>query len=184
MAITNNMGRCDFVGCVLETYNSDYRAMSDVYTWATFALVWTGSEAREVLVNANFECDQSGGAAVVDATPEVVAEWNAWKAAKEARANEARLLRAEMDRQRELVAPKKGRMVEVVKGRKVPVGTAGLVFWEGTDNYGNAKLGLATSNRKTIRNGRESYADVVWVAASNCRAFMDQATAMEVFLAS
>jgi predicted Zn-dependent protease len=36
----------------------------------------------------------------------------------------------------------KGATVEVIKGRKVPVGTVGVVFWTGTDGYGTDKVGL------------------------------------------
>lgn len=36
----------------------------------------------------------------------------------------------------------KGMRVEVLKGRKVPVGTVGVVCWTGIDNYDTARIGL------------------------------------------
>lgn len=184
MAITNNNG-VSFEGCVLTVYNRDYQAMSDVYTYATFAKVWSFEtrSVREVLVNANFECDQNNGRATVDATPEVLIAVMAWEAAQEA----ARVRREEIAREAsaraEALKPQKGRIVEVFKGRKIPLGTKGFVFWEGTDRYGNAKIGIATTNRKVQAPGKRfaSFVDVVFVAASNCRAIPNQTEALAAF---
>lgn len=60
----------------------------------------------------------------------------------------------------------RGTYVEVIKGRKVPVGTRGRVFWVGEDRYGNIKIGIATSNHKNI-DGRNL--DVAWTAVHNCK---------------
>lgn len=63
-----------------------------------------------------------------DATPEVLAAYEAWekdyaeKMRREREAAEAKL-------------PKVGRTVRVVKGRKLPKGTTGRVFWYGADMY-------------------------------------------------
>lgn len=51
----------------------------------------------------------------------------------------------------------KGVYVEVYKGRKVPKGTKGIVFWYKDDFYG-PKLGL-----------KDSLGNVHWTAATNCR---------------
>src|SRR5690242_11166646 len=58
------------VGRVFRVYQSDYQAMSDVYTLATFAEVLSDDllKIERILVNANFECDRSGGRAEADAT--------------------------------------------------------------------------------------------------------------------
>lgn len=179
MAITNNTGRIEFQGRVLEVYNRDYRAMSDVYTYATFALVWNNNKTEEVLVNANFECDTNGGRAVVDATPEILEAWENYKIAHAQKIAEEAMLRCQKAAEAEAKKPSKGRMVKVFKGRKVPVGTTGFVFWTGIDNYGNTKLGIATSTRKTVQPGKKyaSFVDVVWCAASNCEALVDQTDA-------
>lgn len=66
-----------YEGRVFSVNSRDYRAMSDVYTFALFATVVSDSgRLEEILVNANFECDLRGGSATVDVTP----EWLAIKA--------------------------------------------------------------------------------------------------------
>jgi hypothetical protein len=165
-----------FEGAVLEVYNRDYRAMSDVYTYATFALVWNNNKTEEVLVNANFECDINNGKAVVDALPEVRAAYEAYEKAREDAAEKAREDAARKRMEAETKRPSKGRMVKVYKGRKIPVGTTGYVFWEGFDSYGNPKIGIATTPAKAVQPGKRyaSFVDVVWVAAANCEALADQ----------
>lgn len=154
-----------YEGRVLAVYHKDYRAMSDVYTWATYAEV-LGDDGllHEVMVNANFECDVSGGRAVVDATPEVIAQAEALRAAAAAEAER----RAEAARQaaaeREARAPRVGRTVKVVKGRKVPVGTTGFCFWTGpgraySGHYAGDRVGIET-------DAGQRY----FTAASNCEA--------------
>ena len=123
------------VGRVIEVFNRDYRAMSDVYTYATFALVLTDEgKLSEILVNSNFECDVGGGRAVVDAIPEVLAQVEALRLAAQAAAEKA----AE---EREAARIVRGRRVRVVRGRKIPIGTEGEVSWYGQTQYG-ARVGI------------------------------------------
>lgn len=170
-----------FEGCVLDVYNRDYRAMSDVYTYAEFALVWSFDQNKpvEIMVNANFECDQSGRYAKVDATETVRALYAAHLDAEQQKREASALKIAQIEAEKAAKAPTKGRMVKVVKGRKIALGTTGFVFWTGIDNYGNTKLGIATSTRKTVQPGKKyaSFVDVVWCAASNCEALVDQTDA-------
>lgn len=52
----------------------------------------------------------------------------------------------------------KGSRVKVVKGRKVPIGTVGTVFWIGDNQWGEGKrLGIEGDDGETY-----------WTAASNC----------------
>lgn len=186
MAITDNTGNVSFEGCVLRVYNGDYRAMSDVYTWATFAVVWDMDKMmpREVLVNANFELDTTGRRATVDASEFVLDWYSKYQEAYAQKLHEENMLRLAKAEENERLRPRKGRVVEVFKGRKVPVGTTGYVFWEGADNYGNLKLGIATSPKKAVQPGKKyaSFVDVVWVAAANCRAVPNQNEATAPFL--
>ena len=59
----------------------------------------------------------------------------------------------------------KGDVVEVYKGRKIPKGTIGTVFWSQSSQYGT-KLGIRTSEEKDD-NGK--WKDVTFVALTNCR---------------
>lgn len=136
-------------GRVLRVYERDYRAMSDVYTTATFASVLTDEgKVEEVLVNANFECDMGGGTAEVDATPETVAQVAALREAADLAAKKA----AE---DQEAATIKVGRVLRVVRGRKVPVGTEGECSWYGQTKYG-ARVGI-----------RDLQGQVTFTAASN-----------------
>lgn len=54
-----------------------------------------------------------------------------------------------------------GQAVEVYKGRKVPVGTTGIIFWiaPNPDQYGNIRAGIKTANEETV-----------WVSLAHLRA--------------
>lgn len=58
----------------------------------------------------------------------MVVKWEAWKAA---RAAEARAARVTL----EAKTPRLGKTVRVVRGRKVPIGTVGVVAWVGADRF-------------------------------------------------
>lgn len=138
-----------YEGRVLRVYQRDYRAMSDVWTDATFASVITADgTVEEILVNANFECDMGGGAAEIDATPEVLAQVEALREAEALAAKKA----AEDQEARRIAV---GRRVRVVRGRKVPVGTEGECSWYGQTKYG-ARVGI-----------RDLQGQVTFTAASN-----------------
>jgi hypothetical protein len=115
----------------------------------------------------------------VDATPEVLAEYEEYKtkrdealarAADKCRKDEAALRFAQ-----ELLMPKLGRRVVVFKGRKVPVGTEGVVIWEGDGQWGT-RIGIkrddgglewtAASNAKVIAPDADALLDVVQIALS------------------
>jgi hypothetical protein len=66
---------------------------------------------------------------------------------------------------RELDIIKKGNWVEVVRGKKVPTGMTGLVFWMGSDSWGTKKLGISPSGVKV----NNKYEDTVWIASSFCK---------------
>lgn len=151
-----------YEGRVLSVYNRDYRAMSDVYTLATFALVVEeDGTIREHMVNANFECDVSGGRATVDATPEclqIKAEHDRKLAeAQRARDEAARKARAEEEKNR----PVKGKQMVVAKGRKVPVGFVGTVAY--VSGSGSVLL-------KADHEWQDRKAQGTWVDARNLRA--------------
>jgi hypothetical protein len=87
-----------------------------------------------------------------DATPEVKAEWEAWKAEQEAIRAQKEKAYEEAQRkyflEQEAQTPTKGKYVKVVKGRKVPKGTIGEVFWRGQNQWGwSVGLELANGDR-------------------------------------
>jgi hypothetical protein len=78
---------------------------------------------REICYASTRGWSYANGASV-DATPEVKARWEA----EIAKARDARAARAA---RHAAATPDKGKRVRVIKGRKVPVGTEGVVFWYG-----------------------------------------------------
>ena len=72
-----------------------------------------------------------------DATPEVRAAYDAWKAVRDEQARKAVA-------EREAKAPGKGKVLRVVRGRKVPQGTEGRCFWYGKSAYG-VRVGIETA---------------------------------------
>jgi hypothetical protein len=111
-----------------------------------------------------------GGTASLDVTAENKAKADAWAYKKLRRDVFAGYLAA-------LRKPVKGDTVTVVKGRKVPVGTTGVLFWVGPERvYGGysewsktrvQKVGIAMSDAKDAK-GR--YTDVVWTYMANIEA--------------
>jgi len=92
----------------------------------------------------------------VDATPEIRAKYEAWRAEQERQAREAA-------RAREAATPRPGRTLRVVKGRKVPVGTVGECFWTGNGNWG-PRVGL-----------RDAEGNTHWTALSNVEVVQNDA---------
>lgn len=107
---------------------------------------------------------------VVDAPAEAMEQYAAEQEAKRQRAREryAETVRIEqMSRARE---PFKGREVEVVSGRKVPVGTKGTVFW-----YGEGQWGWRVGFKEPGSD------EALWTAASNVRVVNPEQYAPEAF---
>lgn len=99
-----------------------------------------------------------GNGCVIDATDDVRERW---EAVQRERA-EAAALAARVRNMERLIedakAPRKNDRVEVVRGRKVPKGTTGVVFWVGSCKFsGRPRLGIKGEDGGTH-----------WTAGSNC----------------
>lgn len=90
---------------------------------------------------------------------EDLAAWDVYTAEQARLAKEEVDARAAAERaaaeKAEREAPRKGRTLRVVKGRKVPVGTEGVCIWLGDGNYGS-RVGL-----------KDASGTVHWTAATN-----------------
>ena len=84
----------------------------------------------------------------VDAGPDVMAEYRAYMVEREREAREARAAA-------EAAKPAKGKILTVVRGRKVPKGTTGVCIWKGEGRFGT-RVGI-----------KDSAGTVHWTAASN-----------------
>lgn len=184
-------------GMVVGFETETVRVMSDVWEEFRYAVVYEpngpvgpGAENvknpemfRRVHIPANWASthEQDYVFAMVDASNEIKEIYEAWKAGKRwadrherRRAAEAKAIRdAEIERQ----TVRKGKWVEVTRGRKVPQGTKGLVFWLNDSKWG-VKVGIALPNEdgtfetepREARNGRiyDSYKNIAWTYAKNC----------------
>ena len=126
---------------------------SDDSDW--YALYWNG----EGLGRTTYRTTRGGGTddnyVTIDPTPEVLEAVRAWQAAANyrlARDLELDAFRKALD---EVVTAAKGKRVEVVKGRKVPIGVKGEVFWVGEGRSYNRwdkpglRLGVRGDNGET-----------------------------------
>lgn len=119
--------------------------------------VWRGSDHRVAEIDANFA-----------ANPEMLEDYNAWKAYHEEQARiaaekrakweaEEKVRKAEEERNRPVV----GKKMRVAKGRKVPVGTVGTVAF--VSGSGSVLL-------KDDDKWQDRKANGIWVAGSNLQA--------------
>jgi len=157
----------EHVGRVLDIYSKVERIMSDVWDDVSYAVVLLDDGSTQTIHLGTTEFGWNYKAEI-DAPAQVIADWKARveaaaKAAHEARMKyeaEERAKQYEADCKRSALAPTKGRTVTVVKGRKVPVGTAGVVVWEGSDSFrGEARIGI-----------KDASGHVHYTAASNATA--------------
>lgn len=99
-----------------------------------------------------------GNGCYVDATPEVKERWEAVQRERAEKAAHAARVRHHERLIADAKLPSKGDLIEVVRGRKVPRGTVGVVFWVGTCQFsGKPRIGFNDSNGTTH-----------WTAGSNC----------------
>lgn len=106
------------VGLCLKTFERNGYHDSDFYV-----TVWNPETGKpEDIEYATTRGWTYANGASVDATPEVLAAYQAYESARMAA---ARKLHAE----RVAAMPEKGKVLRVVKGRKVPVGTEARCFW-------------------------------------------------------
>lgn len=64
--------------------------------------------------------------------------------------------------------PTRGQIWTVVKGRKIPQGTTGTLFWVGDTAWGR-KIGISPSG---VRDQAGKYTDAIFVALDNCRVIL------------
>lgn len=114
-----------------------------------YAEVWSEEEGKPVnVVYGSTRGWTYPNNAWVDATPEVEAK------AEEYRKGLERAHR-EIARKKEAATPRAGKHVRVVKGRKVPRGTEGRVFWFGF-KWGHERVGF-----------KDAAGETFWTAATN-----------------
>ena len=138
-----------FVGTTLALHWNSTRVMSDVWESLPYATVLDPADGAVKVVW------RGTGPAEVDATPEALAAANVWLLAAAAKARKNRWDIRVGDAVSAAKSVAKGKTVVVVKGRKVPKGTTGEVFWIGEGDFG-FRAGL-----------KDAAGTVHWTANSN-----------------
>ena len=134
------------VGCVIDRETRDYRAMSDVYTTADYACGWI-PETESVewkLVNVNYMgCDSHGVIERDITTGQYAEDYEIYlmiqediKRENERIEAERRAKKAELGFKKALQSASKGATCRAIKGRKVPKGTEGVIFYIRHDRIG------------------------------------------------
>lgn len=148
-------GNTDYVGLVVASDCPCLQVMSDIWDYVPTATVFDDN-GKYFTVSAKEMKDIT-----VDASPERIAAYKA-KVAADAYARQLKIRKdAAM---KELNTVRYGKMVEVVRGRKVAKGTIGKVFWMKATHFG-MKVGIAIGDERDA-NGR--YANVTFTYLCNC----------------
>jgi len=131
--------RIKHVGCVIKSETRDYRAMSDVYTDADYALVWLPEEQTVdwKRININYMgCDEHGHIVPDIDKGEYAEDYEIFlmiqediRKENERIEAERRAKKAELGFKKALQSPAKGAICRAIKGRKVPKGTEGTIFY-------------------------------------------------------
>jgi hypothetical protein len=160
-------------GTTLTSRERNYYDDSDFY-----ALYWDADAGT--IGTTTYATTRGGGTddnyVTVDPTPEVLDAVRAWQAQQNYDALRAAELRDWTAAADAVVDPaRKGQRVKIVKGRKVPIGTEGTVFWVGQER----------TYRPVYRNGynqpedaariglKDAAGEVFWTAAANAEAIVD-----------
>lgn len=121
MAIIDINNQRSYVGCVLDVFERNGHDDSDFY-----AVCWDEAQGRVVTVMYDTTRCGGLGTAYIDATEENVRK--AYRYYK----NDARTFFDKVFNIEQAKKVYKGNEVVVVRGRKIPKGTVGKVFWVGT----------------------------------------------------
>jgi hypothetical protein len=96
-----------------------------------------------------------------DATPEVIAKWESYQRRL---AEKSQAIRETI----ETMTPDVGKTVEVIKGRKVPKGLVGVVFWVGAGTKYTPNYGYSRHQRVANRLGiKDSQGNTYWTSEDN-----------------
>ncbi len=172
----------NYVGRVIEVVTKTERIMSDVWEEVTRALVYSpeikgkkrgeySSPQKEdydwIYVHTFGMDNYSYGTAEVDAPKEMI---EVWKKHEEFKAKKLEHERRESRQADERARIDIDKVVVVARGRKVPQGTVGKVFWMGSNSWGEtAGIALTPMKEKQVKNGKQytGYKNVVFVSLQN-----------------
>ncbi len=170
-----------YEGRVIAITDKVERIMSDIWENVRYAEVLSpetiGQKNRNGVIQnspyttvtaSSFGNYLSTSIVTVDCDPAIIAQWKQHCEEERQRMEKEQNERVQKAYRSEVA---KDKIVCVNRGRKIPKGTTGKVFWIGNNGYGES-VGIATTPRKGPKvgnNGRsyESFLDIVFVSRSN-----------------
>ena len=150
MPIISKSGNISHEGCVIESKRQDYRAMSDGYTIAEYALVWLPEEQRTEWKRINIlymGCDDHCQIIVDINKGEYAEDYEIYLFLQEEARKVAAYRQAEREAKKACLTVRKGQRCRVVAGRKVAKGTEGVIFYTRDQGYG-IRSGFEDDNGK------------------------------------
>ena len=120
------------VGCVIKSERREFRAMSDVYTDADYAMVWIPEEERVEWKRINIlymGCDNHGLIEVDIHSGEHAEDYEIFLFLAEEKEKARQKAKDDENAKKGLKQIRKGRTCRAIKGRKVPKGTEGIIFY-------------------------------------------------------
>ncbi len=122
-----------YTGATLKTYGESVQVMSDIFEYHTYAVVFDNDsgEFKNVFLTSDYPYADEKREAVIDATDEIKALYEAHLAMIQAKKALERAEARRAEALAEVRTPGRGKTVKVVRGRKVPVGTVGECTWYG-----------------------------------------------------
>ena len=132
MSIISKSGNISHEGCVIKMERKDYRAMSDVYTVADYALVWLPEEERTEWKRINIlymGCDDDCKIICDITTGQYADDYEIFLFLQEEQEKAYQKAKDEKMFEKCVKEIRKGRTCRAIKGRKVPKGTEGKIFY-------------------------------------------------------
>lgn len=145
----NNVLIAAHIGMTVGVFQRSEQVMSDIFEMFTYAVCYDAATDSFKNVYVNSDYGTTAAYAEIDAEPELMVRYAEWKAEQEAMGAAGRFVSNLREELESLHHIQRGRMIRVVRGRKVAKGTEGRVFWYGESRYG-MRIGIETSTGERI----------------------------------
>lgn len=134
-----------YENCVIESFTKNSRIMSDVYADCYYVKIWNQEKqcVEDISIgNSEFYDKKTEYFTVPDLSEENNKQYQQFLKDREQEQKDLEEKRQKEAAERIRLTPTKGKTIRVIKGRKIPLNTEGIVFWRGTDKYGNINCGI------------------------------------------
>lgn len=144
------------VGCVIRKHSYEQRVMSDDWSTTHVAIVWDPAAKEPItipLYTIGYSCSNE---CEIDLAPEYKADVDAFYEAARVRSEQAAYARRCEEAHKRLLEPRVGFQARVISGRKVKIGTVGIITWSDPQGAYGPRVGI-----------KDASGTVQYTAASN-----------------